>query len=177
MRLYSLQTKNFSLTDGEVIHSKSRFYNDKSLRTIKEAYRQLAEPNWFGTNQIVWCFVDGKESSKYLIKWVLEVPTEQIRFVDDRIWNKLIGSDYYPHSLASQWHLEAIDKHCDSRKYIAKRVAEYHDQPPPEGGWITQLFVDYPPPKSVESVSALLRHPVDPSWVVSDGHAPAPAIV
>jgi hypothetical protein len=62
-----------------------------------------------------------------------------------------------------------LDAGIDEDAYREEKKAEYLNDRRCDLAWMHELFVEFPPPKSIESISALLRHPIPSEWVVSNG--------
>ena len=173
MRLWTWHEHNWSLLSGVVDPRRSDYYN--SHPGIPPAYGELGRR--LRTNQFIWCFVrrenrttvdDGRQ------EWELEVPDSEILcFVDDLIWNRLIGIRCgLPQSLRLEIKKRAIEKHPyepkKSHAYQDELTEAYWNEPAPQGGWWAELLSDVP---RTDEATALIRHPVDAGWVVSIGGA------
>ena len=170
VKLWSSQSSDFSLTSGRVDHSKSYYF--QHTEGIPEAYRRLALQ--FGTDQIIWCntrYVDLKKRDIKSIEWELVVPKEAIlALVDEFVWNKVFGQTGFrpPQRLIDEWQQEANEQYPYDgrarRRYTDEQRQRYRQEPAPSGDWWNHLFdAEY----GEEGVCALLRHPVEPEWVIS----------
>lgn len=169
LQLWSYHTSDFSLLSGSVDHSKSEFF--RSFKSVRDSYPILAEK--VGTNQITWCYTrygefpvtDGRK-----IEWKLNVPTHAVlAFVDGFTWNRILQIEGAggTRCLERQWKRQSIDKFPDDRQarsqYIKCKREQFLKAPAPSGDWWNHLFdAEY----GEEGVCALLRHPVDPDWVI-----------
>ena len=91
----------------------------------------------------------------------LEVPQSKIiAFVDDIVWNKILGYKPGLPSIERRWRNEAIEKSPGNRKahdkYVEERYKELWIEPPPSGDHWNELIVTRP----CELVSAVIAHPV-----------------
>ncbi|MGE5608192.1 MAG: hypothetical protein ACM359_02965 [Bacillota bacterium] len=160
---------DFSLTRGRVEVDRSRYYH--SSPDIADAYQRLR--TLLGTDQLVWCYTrreDFKPTSIRKYEWAIKVPRSGVlRFIDGFIWARIIRAGEFipPRSLDSQWKREALAQfpHDPSARHalVRRKKEEYWNEPEPEEGWWSRLFVEGPG----EHIDALLRHPIDPAWVVS----------
>lgn len=137
-----------------------------------QAYKDLASR--IGTDQIIWCdtqpgqHVDVPSSTRQ--EWILEVPCDEIlEFVDVVAWEQILGTRGLPLSVISCWRREARRRFPNDRgaqeKYVENREEELWAQDPPSGSWWNYLFVER---QADGLVSALIRHPARPEWVISN---------
>jgi hypothetical protein len=129
----------------------------------------------FGTDQFIWCYTkygEFKRTDGRKIEWEMNVPEHAIlRLLDEFVWNKILGQEGVggPRHLERRWKQESIEKCKDDSQarsdYIKDQREDYWQSLAPTGVW-NELFVDRDK-YGEEGVCALLRHPVDPSWVVS----------
>jgi hypothetical protein len=171
IRLWSFhEDGDFSLTEGRVEIARSRYY--RSSPDIADAYHRLWEI--VRTDQLVWCYTkreDFKPTSVRKWEWALKVPRSAIlRFIDGSVWNRIIRVNGFhpPRHLYFQWKREALAQfpHDPPARdvLIQSKHDEYWNEPAPEGGWWSRLFVEGPGDGSID---ALLRHPVNPGWVAN----------
>ena len=87
MELWSYHSPEFSLLQGRVDPTKSKFAQD-----YPDAYQKLCE--CLGTDQIVWCCTsrdDWPQKTGYC-EWALDVPNgDFFRIVDYMVWNGILG--------------------------------------------------------------------------------------
>lgn len=170
MRLWTCHTPEFSLTEGRVNYKLSPYYRDPDVPNFDIAMPRLWEI--LGTDQLVWCCVkrdQHSQTSTPRVKWEVEVPECGIlRFVDDHVWNRILGKDCPPLSARRAWQTRATQLYPNDDsgrdRYVREQREEYRNEEPPVGGWWSCVFVDN---ADGESVSALIRHPVSPEWVKS----------
>lgn len=168
MKLWTWHKHRFSLIDGCVDHERSEYV--QTVPGVRQAYRELAYH--IGTDQIIWCYTSPVQyiqlSCHTEVEWVLDVPSKQIlRFVDDIIWNRIIGRRCALLPLMRfQWKDEALRRFphdpAARRQYEQEQEDLFWDQKAPGGNWWNCLFVK---PQAKPYVSTLVRHPVKPEWV------------
>lgn len=149
MRLWTWQGRGHLLTDGIVDHSKGRYWDTE--KGIQEAYAKLSQR--IGTDQWVWCFTRREDyinaGGQSEVEWELEVPCDRVlAFVDDLVWNKILGIRC------------ALPDHV--RRTLAQSKDEFWDSIP--RSWDKLLVCG--PGQSHGSVTALIPHPVERSWVI-----------
>lgn len=169
VRLWSYHTKEFSLTEGDVDHVRSRYYQESCQ--IRKAYDDLFHR--LGEDQIIWCHTNQGEYKRTgipKVEWVLDVSeSDVIAFVDGFIWNRIIGiRSHPPRRLNQQWKSEAISCYPndveEQRRHISVQADFYWNQSPPRDGWWSELFVEN---SAAEGIDALIRHPIPSGWVKS----------
>jgi hypothetical protein len=189
INLWTIHSPNFSITDGRVDHSKSEYY--QNTHGVKQAYPELWQRINIVDGQIIWCFPDKndiRKTGKKLILWELYLPrSEVIQFVDDMVWNRILGIKCdIPMPLRCQWRNESLKNIPNNQKaakdYEHKCYQEYWMQKPKTGNWWDELFVSgigMQKPKTGNwwdelfvsgiggsiSTSVLIRHPVQLAWV------------
>lgn len=176
MQLWTWQSPSFSLLDGCVDHSKSEYLDPSEYdraETLKTAYREL----WrrIGSDQIIWCSTVPQKWQHYgnndRVEWVLDVPERQIIcFMDDIIWSYVRGDPCGPpHRLEVQWRQEAIKLFpydpIRRQEYCDQKEREFRGRQPETGDWWDELFVEC---RAEEDVSAIIPHPVEVDWVISN---------
>jgi hypothetical protein len=170
INLWTIHSPNFSITDGRVDHSKSEYY--QNTQGVKQAYPKLWQRINIVDGQILWCFPDKndiRKTGEKMVLWELYLPrSEVIQFVDDMVWNRILGIECdVPMSLRCQWCDKSLKKFPNNQKtakeYEHKCYQEYWMQKPKAGSWWDELFVS-----SISgsiSTSVLIRHPVQSAWV------------
>lgn len=165
IRLWSWHKPEFSLIDGQVDWDKSDHYLDDESR--QAAYKRLRDE--LGTDQIVWCCLnrDDWPDRSGLAEWELDVPREEVlAIVDEGIWNHQWCQ--FDASLAAS-HRRILMQECldegvhepqARQECLARKFDEYKRR---EGPLRLSSENDAP------AVNVLLRHPVDPKWVIKDG--------
>lgn len=171
MRLSTWHKPDFSLLAGRVERSKSEYV--QTVKAIRPAYAELAVR--LGTDQFIWCYTVPNQHftvpSRTEVEWILDVPTAAVlRFVDDIVWNRILGVRCaLPASIRFKWKDEAYRQFPRNaqRRHAAEKALEeaFWSQEPPRGSWWNVLFVE---PQSGEMVTALVRHPVLPEWVLKN---------
>jgi len=170
INLWTIHSPNFSITDGRVDHSKSEYY--QNTHGVKQAYPELWQRINIVDGQIIWCFPDKndiRKTGKKLILWELYLPrSEVIQFVDDMVWNRILGIKCdIPMPLRCQWRNESLKNIPNNQKaakdYEHKCYQEYWMQKPKTGNWWDELFVSGI--GGSISTSVLIRHPVQLAWV------------
>ncbi len=145
---YHLKDHNFDLTSGQVDHSKSRYYN--KTQGVKDAYPKLWQMLEIPSGQIVWCYTDDKTFKKTgipYLEWHLKVPTQNIlKYVDDIVWNRILGI------------------RCSLPEYLSQKLRRegkkeevFWNQQAPSGDWWNHLLLARP---HEGDCWALIRHPV-----------------
>jgi len=176
MELWTWHEPDFSLLSGRVEHNRSEYY--QRVPGIVAAYDEL----WHrlkNDGQLVWCCTDisehgDLESSPHVL-WKLDVPPDQILgFVDEIVWNRILGFRCSCQSLRYSWQSRAIEACCADRKpldteLLTSMAQQYEDEfwnaSPPGGSWWNALFLE---PQAKPLVSALIRHPVPLEWVTEN---------
>jgi hypothetical protein len=171
VKLWTWHKPDFSLLKGRVEHERSEYV--QSVGGVRDAYRELAAR--IGTDQFIWCYTVPNQriiSAAHMeVEWVLDVPPEAIlRFVDDLVWNRILGIRCaLPPSMRFTWKQQALRRFPND--ITARRESEqqqeeaFWTQPPPSESWWDNLFVEQ---QAKQLVSALVRHPVEPEWVLSN---------
>ncbi len=170
MKLWTWQGRDFKLTSGCVDYLKSPYC--KTHPELIPAYQELSQ--FLGTDQIIWCcvredeFVPDKDRP---VRWELDVPDNEFgkgefpKICNSFIWAKMVGWNELPipRELYAQWKGSAPLSDPDRTRFIEQKVQEYREEPPPEGGWISQLFIS---DATCEGANVLLKHPIPESWIV-----------
>ena len=158
--------------DDRVDHSLSEYCQDPD---ILRACKQLWKRPELRTDQIVWCYIrdgDCPKTHGTRVKWILEVPDEEVILTDLVVWNRIIGETNFaaPPSIRQRWTEEAVKKYPydpdGGHRYREQRHQAYCTKEPPPDGWWSELFIDDP---NVEEAQGIVRMPVLPEWVVQDG--------
>ena len=159
MRLWSYQSPDFSLVEGNVDPDKSQY-----AQKYKAAYQQL----WgIVGDQIVWCCTSSDDwyQKSGFCEWVLEVPEDRFyRIVDEMVWAGIRRESCCPQRLRSQLLAKAIEKYpnsVDAYAWLDRQVKRLVH--PPGDPW-GSLFLNDP---NDFRASILLRHPVERDWVKS----------
>lgn len=165
MKLWTWHEPEFSLVAGRVALSRSTYY--ATVASAPEAYAKLARR--LGTDQIIWCYPRPGEyhvrPQCTRVEWALDVPDHEILAITDAyIWNKILKLRTYPESLRHKWLDDAPIDEAARDAYLALKIAAYHSEPEPDGGWWARLFTS---DGMAEGAQVLLRHPIPQSWVVS----------
>jgi hypothetical protein len=167
IKLWTIHSPDFSLTDGRVDHNKSEY----CLNTpgVKDAYHKLWPKLRIPDGQLIWCYTydDIKKTNKKIIKYELYVPkSEIICFIDDLVWNRILGKECEVRSdMRHQWNKEACEKFPNnpkaSKAYEKKCLENFWAQKPKSGDWWDELFVK----STGEGISALIKHPISSEWI------------
>lgn len=106
-----------------------------------------------------------------MVEWALAVPMQDVlAFYDSIVWARIIGKApcTLPEDLRRRIRAEAIQAFPnDPRKrhqFEESRITGIWNQPPPDGGWWSKLFVDR---ADRDGIDALIPHPIDPAWLLS----------
>ncbi len=170
-KLWTLHPPCFSLTKGRVDHKESENYCD--LPGAKEAYHELWSRQQILDGQVVWCYTDEslirKTGGIEKIKWELSVPDSKIIcFIDDLVWNRILGKRYRVPDKMRQWDDEALKKYpndLNARKdYKGYLEESFWNREPVSGSWWCELFTE----NTCNGESALIRHPIPCEWII--GH-------
>lgn len=154
------QGRDFSLVSGHIDWKHSQYCRD--FPRVRDCYPRLARR--LGTDQFIWCYLNRSEYSyirgSHRVEWVLSVPeADVLAFYDEAAWHRLIDQ----HPEFPQWRLEALAAQAGGAEaydeHIRQRWREY--ELPADALW-NRLFVRA---NSGVVKGALLRHPVDPSWI------------
>ena len=174
MKLWSLHTSNFSLTEGTVDPTKSEY--QQNVPNISKHYPKLLELIEIPNGQIIWYHTDHKRIPKtrvQMILWEVEVPkTESIKFVDSIVWNRILGIKCcLPKSVCEKWEDAGRKKFTGDRPkydaYVQEQTEQFWSRKPPTGDWWDSLLIDpIANPRRDESVSAITRHPIPEAWVI-----------
>jgi hypothetical protein len=149
MRLWTLQSPDYLLTAGRVDHSRSMFFQD--FETIKNAYLKLWNLIGEPAGQIIWCYTidDIPCTGTAKRKWTLEVPEDKIICrINDCAWNIIT-------EMTDQFRRDPGDTITDQ---LALQ--------PVSGDWWDKI-IDHDV-MAHRYISALIRHPIQASWVVED---------
>lgn len=177
INLWTLHTTDFSITEGQVAHSKSEYYQNTA--GVKQAYPELWRRINIPDGQIIWCYLDKTEIPKTGIEkvlWEICLPetevirlpeSEVIQFVDDMVWNRILGIKCGPpQGLRNQWKDESLKKYPNNiaaaKNYEKRCQDDYWNQKPKSNSWWDELFVKI---GGSTSISALIRHPVRKDWI------------
>jgi hypothetical protein len=169
LKLWTYQGFDFSLIDGAVDHCRSEFVAD--VPNIKAAYAELSKR--LNTDQIVWCLPKPEpELWKRRIEWHLEVPPAAfLAILDPHAWCKLLGQRYAPpESLRLKWRVESIQQapyDATAREALRQQWQAAYDKSESIDTLWGRVFVK----EVVEGSNVLLRHPLDPNWVISSASA------
>lgn len=168
MRLWTWQTPDTSLIKDKLAPRRySPFYSDTDFPNIKNAYEKLFIK--FG-DQIIWYYTDAGEGSVQWpgrLQWEVEVPERDILvLVHGSVWNKIIGQGHFapPQRLREEWCRQANSKtrnSKDSRALFEQYHHLYCQKEPLEQLWKRLWVVD----EVGEDIWALLKHPIDKSYV------------
>lgn len=166
MRLWSWHTPDFSLIEGKVDHTKSKYY-----RKYPEAYEELHRR--LGTDQLIWCYLRREDHTETPItceterEWELEVPEDEdhVLFTDDLVWNKILGEHFgFPPRLLRN---EVMKRNpCDAyqEKQFEQQLADKLRRHKPS--W-DKLIIETPSEAVLPGfASALVRHPIPGEWVI-----------
>lgn len=168
IKLWTIQSPDFSLTDSHVDHNKSEYYLD--LPGAKDAYHKLWHKLQIRDGQLIWCFTyedDIVKTGTKKIKWELHAPSsEVICFIDQLVWNRILGIKcLVTRNMRNQWRKEALKRFPnnpnDSKTYEKMCEEEFWAQKPKGGDWWDELFVK----NTGEGVSALIKHPIPSKWI------------
>jgi len=170
--LWTWQGLDFDPCSHRVDRTKSGFLTNPAFPDIRRGYAELDEllslpPDREG--QFLWYYttdswVQHPWSKRCL--WPIEVPRVSIlAFVDDRLWEHLIGSKWVPRGLREQWERELFSQPVAREEFsqeVSKREREYHDSFPSRKECLKSLLS---PAGPGEDVSALVSVPLDASWL------------
>ncbi len=172
LRLWTVHPPGFSLTEGRVDHSKSKYYCD--THGVKDAYHELWHRRQIPDGQVVWCYTDEgsiERTGEKKVKWDLYDPSlKTICFIDDLVWNRILGikcgfRDGIEGGIGYQWHKDALEKFPNdlkaSKAYEARCFEDFWSQEPKSGNWWNELFTE----NAGNGVSALIRHPIPSKWI------------
>lgn len=169
MKLWTWQTRDFSLHNGLIDHNKSEYVQNKELY-ISDANKKLF--SLLGTNQVIWCYTRKKQPWRKRVEWSLDVPLGDIlAFCDDTIWCRIIKQEHFepPRELERQWEKKAMEifpsDPAKAHEYEDSSRQAFLDEPEPKEGWWSRLFVD---PSAGETVNALVQYPVPKEWCIND---------
>ncbi len=168
INLWTLHTPDFSLTEGRVDHCKSEYYQNTA--GVKQAYPELWRRINIPDGQIIWCYLDKTEIPKTGVKkilWELRLPESEVKFVDDMVWNRILGIKCGPpQGLRNQWKEESLKKYPNNiaaaKNYEKRCQDDYWNQKPKSNSWWDELFVKR---GESTSMSALIRHPTRKDWL------------
>ena len=113
--------------------------------------------------QFVWCFTadPGDESWYERRLWQIDVPTDSVlAYVDNRIWEHLIGSDVVPTDLRRQWCCQGL-----SNEEISAKVQEYHEKCFPSRKECVEALLS--PTAPARTFWLLVPVPFAESWICS----------
>jgi hypothetical protein len=165
VRLWTLQGPDHLLCSGRIDHARSR-YKDQHITAASRKLLAILDED-----QIIWCYTQCPRIPKTSIQWVrweLSVPLSAIlRFIDGYMWNRLSKQTSgvpVPARFRSQWMQNVPADTQNSDACEAEMKEEFWKQPESEDERWKGLFV--PSSDGREGVDALLRHPIDPRWVI-----------
>jgi hypothetical protein len=176
MLLWTWQGEIFNPLSDRVDRKKSRFYDPTVCKTIQQAYHELdellARPGQ--QHQYLWCLTDRKEARERWNKrllWTIEVPDENVLgFIDDRLWNHLIGSEYVPQILLEEWSEALLNLEGTAyEQAMDRRSRDYHESFPSRVVCLEQLLTSGQPGPGV---SALITAPIEIDWLRPSDYAP-----
>lgn len=173
MKLWTLQGKASSITEGIVRHDLSEYSGDPNFPGLEPAYDSLA--SHLGTDQYLWCYTTTKGELSSLptmhkVLWTLDVPADRIlAFVSSSTWNKILGIQNFcpPESLRIKWKTQALEQapHDPAkRKEIEEKLKGQFYAPEAEAVLWDRLFLDELTP---EDCHAIIPFPVEPSWIIT----------
>jgi hypothetical protein len=169
MKLWTIHTSDFKLSEGLVDHSKSDYYNNTP--GVKEAYHRLWPLIEVQDGQIVWCYTrrqDVPKTGTPKILWSLEMPKSSvIRYIDDIMWNCILGikvclTPTYKRNIKAK--AATMSPNDPRRRRIFERQLEkefWENKPPVKELW-NNLLLD----KAVDGSPALIKHPVPDDWII-----------
>jgi hypothetical protein len=85
--LWSWQTRGFSLTEGKVDHSLSKF--NRTHNGYRKSCKELVER--LGTDQFIWCYTQEEKPWDNRVKWELEVPKNRVRLICSITWHWILN--------------------------------------------------------------------------------------
>jgi hypothetical protein len=169
IRLWTWQGLDFDPLSQPVDSSKSTKRYDSQCPDIRRAYEELDEllrlpPDRKG--QYLWCFTtDSWEQHPWTgrLLWPLNVPEESIlHYVDDRIWEYLIGSKWVPQGFWDHWESALLAQGISDEQKHEEILRKYRDSFPSRHECLRWLLS---PDGPGELVSALVPAPLIESWI------------
>lgn len=162
MQLWTYHPPSFSIVDHDIDPEKSGY---KECSQIQAAYERLWSDPRIGTEQILWCYTESCQvgrTREVKVEWVLDVPEGPggpiLSFVDDIVWNRIIGLKPGIERLYHHWKEMAMQEYPSDMSMQEKHKEMLRQQfwamSPPTGDWWDVLFKDGPG----ENVSAIIRH-------------------
>jgi hypothetical protein len=169
--LWTWQGFDFNPPFYPIDRSKSKYLIHNSCPDIHRAYEELDELLSLPTDkkgQFVWCCTtdswDGPWYNCYI--WPIDVPQDSIlAYVNNPIWEHLIGSKSVPKNIRKQWEIELFSQQISGDRYyeeMDKKESEYHNSFPSRKECLEILLN---PTKPGENVTALVHVPIDVSWI------------
>lgn len=170
LRLSTWQGSGFSLLSGAVEIARSEWLTSPPTPLFVDACHELWKR--IGTRQFIWCSTAREDAQlwKGRTEWTLDVPRSKVlRIVDNLVWNAIIGIRcHLPETSRRRIQHAAIMRYHNNNEAYEAFLAEMETKHFPSGKvselW-DQLFLDHV--SDVRSCSALVRYPVDRSYVVS----------
>jgi hypothetical protein len=171
MMLWTWQGVGFDPGAHRLDRSQSPFWRERSCPDIRRAYSELDAILRLPEDragQFIWCFTterSAKNPFRDRTPWTIDVPRHKIpTFVDDVMWNHVIGSDYVPGE-----HIRKVDERkrageiSAEQAYFEESAKAYHATFPSREECLRLLCK---PTEPGEDVSALVPLPIEPSWVL-----------
>jgi hypothetical protein len=172
MKLWTWQTSGFDIRRDHVDVTRSYFRK----HAPEQRYKYKLVQTELGTIELVWCYTVEKDwkanrtTMNNRVRWVLEVQTgDVVRFVDDWLADRLLYDQPCP-DIATwrRWRREAASAHPHrpdrQNQFIVTNLQTYSGSMLDLAeGW-RGFFLEEA--ESAEGVSALLRCPVSPDWVI-----------
>lgn len=171
MMLWTWQGFGFDPPFDPVDRSKSNFLNPPACPDIDRAYRELDELLTLPTDrkgQFLWCSTVSLDNDPWYKRclWPIDAPQESIlTLVSSPIWEHLIDSKSIPLRCREKWKLDLYSRQVvgdRSNQEMGRRECEYHKSFPSRTACLAELRS---PTKPGEDVLALLRVPIDSSWI------------
>ncbi|MCD4832118.1 MAG: hypothetical protein K8R02_10015 [Anaerohalosphaeraceae bacterium] len=169
IKLYTIHSQDFSLTDRPVDHNKSRYYRETA--GVPEAYHKLWHKLGIIDGQIVWCHTcedNIVREGDSIVKYELCVPKSKIIcFIDDIVWNRILGiggifSEKMRNECFQEWKNNPSG--LNLRDYQKKYEENFWKQEPKSGDWWDELFVS-----EVAGSMAIIEHPIPCEWIMYRG--------
>lgn len=169
--LWSWQTRNFSLLEGVVDHSKSIF-NDNHPGFTKSC-KELSEQLCPKTDQFIWCYTYPKKQWQKRERWELNVPKDRVlAYTCNVAWHWILENNGNantkcrpPEPPERLWHLARSHANPPLKwlDFIKKFTDDWREKTPDQL-W-DALFLDK---VYGDCTDVLLRHPVERGWVKND---------
>lgn len=172
MMFWTWQSADFDPFADRVDRSKSEFFNDPPHPDLLRAYQELEDSLNLSAemkHQYVWCFTT---DSWYphpwpgRILWPVEVPDAAIlSFVDEQLWERLVGNHTVPRKLWDSWRHELRSRNVYGKPHddeLEKRKREYLAASPPREEWLRAVLI---PKGPGTDILALVRTPLQRSWI------------